>query len=201
MNSWAPLPFFKVACREALDKYLTLYGFHEVSINTPIGIVYRNDDIALTIDYLLEDAPRYRVQIGVGFLTSQGGYSREVSLGLWYFIPQKQSQMAYWEWTWSDSVQLVNVLNRICETVFPAYLVPLIQDPREIQKALLRWKNEQAAKREQHVTNSKVKQALRAFQEQRYAEALKIYQELNDVDVSLIDRKRIDYALKQMRKI
>lgn len=196
---WAPLPFFKLSCREVLDTYLTLYGFCEVDLEESVGVVYRNNDVSLTFDYLLEDAPRYRLQIGVGYLSGKQVYNRELSLGMWYFMPQKKSEVSYWEWTWSDSVQLIDVLTRITETVFPIYLMPLIRDPNEIQKALLRWKNEQAAKREQHVTANKVKQALNAFHEKRYAEAVAIYQELNDIDISAVDRKRMDYALKKLQ--
>lgn len=198
MKAWEPVAFFEAVCRDILEGYLYRHDFREIKTMALYGVVYANERVSLAFDYCFEDIPKYRLQIGVGLVSNTEAYQREATLGLWYLIPTDDTSAAYWDWTWSSPDELATVVTRVRDQVFSVYVIPLIENPDLIRKASLRRGKERLAKHEVHAVEVKRKKAGDAFAAGNFAEAIRIYRELQEIDMSPSDAKRLEIALKRV---
>ena len=198
MGAWKPLPYFEETCREALESYLLRKNFKEFSIVTPLGICFINGDASLYLDYSLEDIPKYQVQIGVG-VPGDGSLGRESHLGLWALIPEGDLESHYWTWTWRDRSTLNSAIERIRDNIFPIYLDPILIDPSLIQKARERQSKATAALRDSKSAARKRLQAEKAFKDNDFLNAIKLYDKINEIDLTPADMQRVKIAKKRTR--
>lgn len=197
ITSWSKVPYFEEACRTVLGEYFHFHGFTEIKIKCDqIGVVYSNGKVFIGLDYWLEDIPKYYVLIGIGFLNNRQ-YSRDSGVGLWYFIPQ-QERIETCRWEWSDLLSLRIQLKSIRDDILPRHAEPLWKDTELLRQGLLRWAKENEAKHEAEIAIAIRKRAEAAFKVNNFKEAIKLYNELTEIDFRPSDQKRLEIAHKHM---
>jgi hypothetical protein len=208
-GSWDELAilFFESVCRDVFDDYMRQAGFTETDSGELGTVAYFRRSTAVwapwifvSFEYWPEDAPDYSPMVNVGFADRpvKDPALTLMSIGLWYAIPEDADAHSYSSWPIRTVQEATESLVKIRDVV-DTYARPLWEDParlagyvEKLQEEADRMEAEEARGR----VEAKKRQAGRAFWGKNYREVLKIYQELDEADLSEIDRKRIEIAAR-----
>jgi hypothetical protein len=208
-GSWDKLaiPLFEPVCRTVFDDYMRQAGFTETDSDEIGHVAYFRRSTALgapwifvSFEYWPEDAPDYSPMVNVGFADGPvlSPALTLTSIGLWYAIPEDAVARTYWSWPIRSVEEATETLLKIREVV-DTYARPLWEDPAQLAAHVAKLEEESAhqeAEEARERVEAKKRRAGRAFWARNYREVLNIYQELNDADLSEIDRKRIKIAAR-----
>lgn len=131
--------YFYTICLRVLSTYFSDFGFSSVK-NKIGGVTFRNHDIFVEVSYEPENYPNHTLSIVVGIgKEAYDECGRFTGIPVWSIIPKDATESGLLVRTFSEEVELSDLLFEIQVSVLEAYIKPLWTDKSKLEKEVKRF--------------------------------------------------------------
>ena len=184
-------PYFEETCCDELDYFMRKNWFSKCIVQEHGGVIFYRKSFFIEITYYPEDNPKYFPMVNIGMVDGSG--SRRL-LGLWSVIPDTDKDRNYSQLSFSSESQLRLVLRKLSNGVITRFAFPLCEDSERFEHILCVKEESRKLDFEGSMQKTLKRQAKEAFQNGRYREAVKLYEEIPLDNLSALEFKRLDFA-------
>lgn len=192
--------WFVSGARNALDGRLAAQGFSFACARRDIAVRWRRGDVFLDVSYLPESLPEYVILIDIGRGDGPVGAAQVSAVPAWKLVPP-EARPAAGEWRFGSRTDLSKILDRVWDAVIAPHLIPLCENPAQLDALIAARRAELDACDRQRRDEERVARARLEFDAGRYANAVASYGEVSSAaSLAAADRKRLEIARRRQVK-
>lgn len=200
----APLkkaPYFKDICLFEYNDILKSFGYDYINDDSLVGVRFLKNDCFFEISYYPEDFPNYIpiFYLGYNYTTDNNTKPIKKITNIWSFIPDDYRHSISYK-KFSNEVELKIILKNVLEKYFFEYLAPVLKNESILKEKIINDEidSKNIEKKNTHMLLKK--KAETAFFARRYSDAIELYSKIEEMELTVKDRKHIIFAKQYLKR-